>query len=421
MSEEVKQFYDDLRKVVEAGKLVVFFGAGACHDYGIPTMDEMALLLANKICSDQGEKMLKEVEAVLLSVLTVSKEELEKEIKKKRPKLGWNLEDLLTRLFQIRSATQAWGNFAKVEIKVGNAALKETDISAAEKELLDFLVKCLKLDGDDSLGRKRGSVDYIGRFIQLMGEFADAIRIFTTNNDLCIEAAIAWVSQQRKKDSKKGFRLVDGFSHGLVPTFAMENFAVEQPRGANLVPFYLWKMHGSIDWVYTNPQKPNGDHNKDEFGDESVVCKKVSDEIWKQLIAAGALNHDISDDAFKIMIFPTPGKYSETYSSPYMDLYEAFRRTLQEAEFLLAVGTSFPDKHINSAIKAFLRRDNTHLYLVDPNLSPEVLHERLGEHDTIKPVIKMGFKEFVEALERLEQEEESSSSATPETQEDKNE
>jgi thiamine pyrophosphate-dependent acetolactate synthase large subunit-like protein len=104
-----------------------------------------------------------------------------------------------------------------------------------------------------------------------------------------------------------------------------------------------------------------------------------------------------------------------------MDLYEAFRRTLQEAEFLLAVGTSFPDKHINSAIKAFLRRDNTHLYLVDPNLSPEVLHERLGEHDTIKPVIKMGFKEFVEALERLEQEEESSSSATPETQEDKNE
>jgi thiamine pyrophosphate-dependent acetolactate synthase large subunit-like protein len=104
-----------------------------------------------------------------------------------------------------------------------------------------------------------------------------------------------------------------------------------------------------------------------------------------------------------------------------MDLYEGFRRTLQEAEFLLAVGTSFPDRHINSAIKSFLKRDNTHLYLVDPHLSSELLHRRLGEHDTIKPVIKMGFKGFVEALERLEQEEETGSSVSTEPQEDKNE
>jgi hypothetical protein len=342
-------------------------------------------------------------------------------MKKNMPKLEWNLEDLLTRLFQIRSAIQATGNFSKNEIKVGELILTEKDIAFAEKKLLDFLVKCLRLDGEDDLLRERGSVEYIGRFIQLMGEFTNAIRIFTTNNDLCIEAAIAWLSQQRKINPKKNFRLIDGFSHGLVPTFAMENFAVEQPKDANLVPVYLWKVHGSIDWVYTNPPKTNGNQKDNEFGDESVVCKKVSDETWKQLIAAGALKQDISNDAFKIMIFPTPSKYSETYSSPYMDLYEAFRRTLQEAEFLLAVGTSFPDRHINSAIKAFLRRDNTHLYLVDPNLCHEELHNRLGEHDTIKPVIKMGFKGFVEALEQLEQEEETGSSASTETQEDKNE
>ena len=402
--------------------MVVFFGAGACHDCGIPTMDEMAVLLANKICDERKHKMLdKKVEEVLLAVLGLPTEELAKKVKERMPQLGWNLEDLLTRLFQIRSVTRAAGNFPNIESKVAELALTEKDISLAERKVLDFLVNCLRLDGEDDLHTRRGSVDYIGKFIQLMAEFTNAIQIFTTNNDLCIEAAIVWLSQQPKRDRKRSFRLVDGFSHGLVPTFAMENFAVEQPRSGNLVPLYLWKMHGSIDWVYTNPPKPNGDQNKDEFGDESVVCKKLSDETWRQLVAAGALNQDISDDAFKIMIFPTPGKYSETYSSPYMDLYEAFRRTLQQAEFLLAVGTSFPDKHVNSAIKAFLRRDNTHLYLVDPNLSREVLEQRLGEHDTIKPVIKMGFKKFIEAMEQLEQEEETGSSVSTETQEDKNE
>ena len=422
MSEYVKQFYDDLRGVRGAGKFVIFLGAGACCDYGIPTMKEMAQLLGREICNEaKGGWRENGVADVLLAVLGVTKEELGKKLKKEPSELGWNIEDLLTRLFQIRSTTEPVGEFPKVESKVGNCALTQEMVSLAESKVLDFLVRCLELESQSEPSRKGGSIDYIGKFIRLMGEFTNGIWIFTTNNDLCVEAALVWLAQERKNDTKKSFRLVDGFSHGLVPTFAMENFHVDQPTGVSVVPVYLWKMHGSIDWVFTNPTKSNDGKRRNEYGDDSVVCKIVSKERWEQLVGAGALAEDISKDASKIMIFPTPGKYSETYSSPYMDLYEGFRRTLQEAEFLLAVGTSFPDKHINSAIKAFVRRDNTHLYLVDPSFTDQRLRSALGEYDTVKPVIKTGFKNFVESLERLEKEEETGASGNTETREDKNE
>ena len=88
----------------------------------------------------------------------------------------------------------------------------------------------------------------------------------------------------------------------------------------------------------------------------------------KEFQDACALSKDVVFDNAKIMIFPTPSKYSQTFNAPYMDLYQAFRRTLEAIELLVVIGTSFPDGHVNSAIKSFLSRDSSIIYTVDPNL-----------------------------------------------------
>lgn len=85
-----------------------------------------------------------------------------------------------------------------------------------------------------------------------------------------------------------------------------------------------------------------------------------------------------------------------------MDLYQAFRQTLETSELLLVVGTTFPDGHINSAVQSFINRDNTQLYIVDPAVKCKSIHKLLGECNSIQPIIKRGFKDFIEELRNIE-------------------
>jgi hypothetical protein len=403
MDDEVKAFYDDLRKA--KGRVVIFLGAGASYDYGIATMEQMAQILVRELKEEKNAARFKgRTREVLLGILGVREEDLKKLGGRKLEELGWNVEELLTRFQQIGDAVEANGGFGRVETNVGGIDVKKDDITELEKEVLGFVIECMKLNGYKKTGHGGGSIEYLSTFIKLMGEFEDSIRIFTTNVDLCIEAGLIGVSQEGRRGGEKRFELVDGFSHGLVPTFGIENYALDAPKSANTVRVYLWKLHGSVDWVFTNPLATGGaTESRQTYGDDSIICKTTSKEVWKELSDAGAMSQDVSGDPTRTMIFPTPDKYSQTYTYPYMELYEAFRRTLQEGGLLLGVGTSFPDRHINSAVKRFLARADTHLYLVDPVVTNEDMKIKLGEYNTIKPVIKKGFKEFVEALRQLEE------------------
>ena len=71
-------------------------------------------------------------------------------------------------------------------------------------------------------------------------------------------------------------------------------------------------------------------------------------------------------------------------------------------KLLVVIGTSFPDGHVNSAIKSFLSRDSSIIYTVDPNLKKEDVCKRLGNCKGIKPIIQFGFKDFISEIRKIE-------------------
>lgn len=407
MSQLIETFYSDLRKLKE-GKFAILLGAGASYDYGIPTMSEMAKMLMDELAKPSFKIFDAETTNVLKAIIGESGKKNGKG-KKTNDDLQWNIEDLLTQLHRIQDAMGDKNSpFTQVIPKIGASDFTKEKITATENKLIEFMVICYQLDICEKTAHGDRSIKYLSDFIELIGEFHNSLSIFTTNNDLCVETAIMRLSQMSKNTQKKEFYLIDGFSHGSLPIFSMSNFSLMPQVLNDRIITYLWKLHGSIDWTYTNPIDGTLD-GSDKFTDESIICRYIDEIVWKQLQVAGAISKKVSIDKSKIMIFPTPSKYSQTYNNPYMDLYQAFRRTLETVEILLVVGTSFPDGHINSAIKAFLSRTNTMLYIVDPNVKKADVSKTLGDRESIQPIMDMNFKEFIEKLKKIE---------TPQNEED---
>ena len=130
--------------------------------------------------------------------------------------------------------------------------------------------------------------------------------------------------------------------------------------------------------------------------------RRIDNELWGNLANCGALRAKPTAQSRPIVIFPTPAKYSQTYTFPYMDMFEAFRRTLEEVELLICVGTSFPDQHIRSAVRSFVERDNTLLFVVDPHVTFDTLKSFFGQSRSVQPVIGLGFEKFVQEFRTLE-------------------
>ena len=361
-------------------------------------MKELAQILKDDLDKKSKAEWFKEDEKskALIEILGDSE--------KQDGSINWNIEDLLTRLHQIRETCLGNNVFPEIETKIGDTTFKDDIIEGIEKTLLKFIVDCFGLNGYQKTKRdndNKGSVEYVANFIKFLGRFQNPIKIFTTNNDICLEAALVRLSQENYNLTEKRYHLIDGFSTGLIPTFSIDNYAIEATSDNNKIPVCYWKLHGSIDWVFTSPL---GDEqsNEEKYGDEKVICKKINDSLWEDLSQSNAIESNVLANTNRIMIFPTPAKYSQTYVFPYMELYEAFRRTLQEVDFLLVIGTGFPDNHINSAIKSFLKRNNTHMYIVDPEIDEDIVASRIGKHTTLKPIIKDGFLNFVEKMLKFE-------------------
>ncbi len=410
MKENIETLYSDLRKIKE-GEFAIFLGAGSSYDYGIPTMDEMASMLIEELQNNKTGVFFdsKSIEVLsAISGITKSKNGEKKTPQEKTTK--WNVEDLLTRLQRILDASENKNSiFPDVTTAIEGKNFSREDISSAEAKLIGFMVNCYQLNSATKTSHGDKSVEYLANFLEFVGDFHNSISIFTTNNDLCVESAIMRLSQMQKNTRKKDFYLVDGFCHGILPTFSISNFTQIPHTTSNRVVVYLWKLHGSVDWMFCNPIKPNSSQPKvenkiphDNFTDESIICRNIDGESLKKFQDAGAISKEVTFESSKAMIFPTPSKYSQAFNNPYMDLYQAFRRTLEMTEFLLVVGTSFPDGHINSAIKSFLAKDNALMYVVDPCVNNGCICKKLGECDGIQPVISIGFKDFIDELQKVE-------------------
>lgn len=402
----LKQLHTELRN--SRGKIVVFFGAGSSFDYGIPTMKEMADMLVKDILANKPRCGISEGTLSLLSRITG----IDKEKKLKTPE--WNIEHLITRLHQIKEAIISGSSyFASIDASIGKEGLDRVDIEKAEDELIQFMANLCGFEACEMTTHGDKSIAYIADFLQILSTFQNMLKVFTTNIDLCVEAAVVRLSHQSRNKRYKDFILIDGFTSGPIPKFDIKNYLLQQPKEQpKTFPIFLWKLHGSIDWTFSLPFDGAGQHKEEkekkiQFRDDAIICKQIDSGTWNSFYKAQALTLNHESKKEKIIIFPTPDKYFQTYSNPYIDLFESFRRELEmeNTQVIIAVGTSFPDQHIRSAFKSFIQRENTSLYIIDPHTSftPERLTGLFGSSTGIHPVINMGFKEFVAELRNIEE------------------
>lgn len=142
--------------------------------------------------------------------------------------------------------------------------------------------------------------------------------IFTTNYDYLFEIALEGL----------GLPYFDGFSGSFEPFFCPE--AVEDVEAyPHLVK--LWKMHGSLGWIY-------------RASDKAVIRQKSAPED-------------------EILIYPSHLKYNTSKKQPYVGLIDRLCSFLQQDDAVLfTCGYSFGDSHINERIVTSLRRGaNSHV------------------------------------------------------------
>lgn len=213
---------------------------------------------------------------------------------------GYTLEDLLSHvrlLSRIVGAGEARG-------------LSATKLRALEKELCDHVARSVRktLPGDET--PYHDLAHWIGAIRR-----TTPVHLFTTNYDLLLEQAL----EEREQP------YFDGFVGARRPFFdlrAIEDDVIP-PRWCR-----LWKLHGSISW---------------RLVDDGVVVRSLE--------ASGP---------GELLIHPSELKYDQSRRMPYLAMLDRLREFLrQSSAFLVTVGYSYADEHLNEVLLQGLRSNPT--------------------------------------------------------------
>lgn len=148
--------------------------------------------------------------------------------------------------------------------------------------------------------------NYFNKLEKFQSEYNYAIRIFTLNYDLCVERNIS-------------VGLETGFQNDNAP---WDGSRFNKSDNEDELPFYLYKLHGSIDWER------------------------------KQNILKQSQQQGITPD----IIFGTDMKMQAV--DPYLFYLYEFRRHAIEAKAIIVIGYSYNDGHINDLLKQAIQLDN---------------------------------------------------------------
>jgi hypothetical protein len=145
------------------------------------------------------------------------------------------------------------------------------------------------------------------------------LKLFTTNYDLCFEAAASHVR----------FVAVDGFSHTQPQEFDGIHFGYDFVRRGHdreapeYIPnvFHLYKLHGSVDWELRGLQ----------------VVKTPAPPR-------------------PLIIYPRYSKFESSYDQPFIEMMSQFQLSLRQPNSgLLVIGVGFNDHHISQPIMSAVR------------------------------------------------------------------
>lgn len=226
---------------------------------------------------------------------------------------GENIEQLLS-LCQLNQQLHADGEVAEF-------------IAQAEKIIVDrcrFIKAGMHLDVHEAFLRK----------VARRSTRLPRMKLFTTNYDLCFEAAA----------SATRFVVIDGFSHTHPQEFDGTHFGFdlvrrdEEREAPDFIPnvFHLYKIHGSVDWE----------------SDGTAITRGGQPE--KPLI-----------------IYPRHSKFELSYNQPFLEMMSRLQIALRQPNTgLLILGFGFNDQHINQPIVSALRSNvGLKAMVVDPALT----------------------------------------------------
>ncbi|MCY3764584.1 MAG: SIR2 family protein [Gemmatimonadetes bacterium] len=171
------------------------------------------------------------------------------------------------------------------------------------------------------------------------------VNLFTLNYDTLIEQAT----------DAEGVVLLDGFVGTTRRVFRPESYERDLYFPAETTEgrvhrfdrvLHLYKLHGSISWISEQPTLDN------PYG----VSVKSSDLC----------------DSDRLLIFPTPAKFTEMLGMPYAELFRRFASTVTRPQSVLfVVGYGFGDEHVNAIIRQALAVPSFTLVVIDPNPSSQ--------------------------------------------------
>jgi hypothetical protein len=198
------------------------------------------------------------------------------------------------------------------------------------------------------------------------------MKLFTTNYDLCFEAAA----------STTRFVVIDGFAHTQPQEFDGTYYGYDLVRRhpdkdvpdfiANV--FHLYKLHGSVDWEI------------------------AADQIVRNPNASRPL-----------IVYPRDSKFESSYDQPFLEMMSRFQMALRQPNTgLLIIGFGFNDDHISHPIMAAVRANvGLKAVVVDPalesskNLHIAVLCDLIKAGDSRLTLVTQKFEELVPILPDL--------------------
>lgn len=207
-------------------------------------------------------------------------------------------------------------------------------------QLIRFIEKDIfnEINIDFSTDTQKQVLETYQRFYQkvaLRNKDLSRISVFTTNNDIYNETAL----------DSMNIHYVNGFGGGLHKYFnpALFNYTYSKRMDLSVDKYepvenmvYLYKIHGSVNWVY--------DGNSQNFFFNIKEEPKLDE-----------YNPDNN-----VIIYPTPTKQNKSLGAPYVDLFrELQHKLLEHNTVLFVIGYSFSDQHVNDILYRALATNTT--------------------------------------------------------------
>jgi SIR2-like protein len=196
--------------------------------------------------------------------------------------------------------------------------------------------------------------------------------VFTTNYDTLIEQALDELAVQYT-DGFVGTvnRRFDPSCYSLDSYYPGE---VAEGRVRRFDKFvHLYKLHGSVHWRLTTDNRLIQRRARSTCDWNAWKAKSPANKVKE-------LTQMFADDGDAICILPTENKFVQTLGMPFAHLFRAFHQKLQIPQtFLLVMGYSFGDDHINSVIDDAMTNPSLVLLVVDP-LPRDELREKIKRY-----------------------------------------